>query len=89
MATQASTRTSFFDDDDLNIKFEWEKLDKGPFRDALKHNPFLRDTLTRSQTSSSSLIQGYFLLYQRCIIQFKVTELYEPVCYAKFLNYLG
>ncbi len=79
MATTTNNRASFFDDDDLNINFQWEKLEKSAFKDTLKHKPLLADTLTRTQSNPSNPIQGHFLLYQRCIIQFKVQRLRNKI----------
>lgn len=65
-------RTSFFDDDDLNLKFEWTKLEKTPYSEILNQHPLQRDNLSRTQPNTPTQIQGYFLLYNRCIVQFKV-----------------
>lgn len=65
-------RTSFFDDDNVDIKFDWTKLEKTPYNDVLNQHPLQRDNLTRTQLNGSTSLQCYFLLYSRCIIQFKV-----------------
>ena len=72
MATITNARTSFFDDDDLNIKFEWDKLEKTPFKDILKHTPLITGILNKAQANSSNIAAGYFLLFPRCIVHFKV-----------------
>jgi len=73
MAVPTNNRASFFDDDDLNIKFDWERLEKSPFKDILNHEPILRDTLSRTEANSQTVsVTTCFFLYQRCIVQFKV-----------------
>lgn len=72
MANSPQSRASFFDDDDLNIKFDWEKSEKSPYKDILNQHPILRDNLTRTQANSQSTVPGSYVLYQRCIVQTKV-----------------
>jgi len=71
MATTSNYRGSFFDDDDLNIQFEWNKLEKTPFRDILNHKPILKDTLNKSLAQVPTQSTACFMLFQRCIVQLK------------------
>ena len=72
MANSPQGRASFFDDDDLNIKFEWVKIEKSPYSDILHQQPLQRDNLIRTQANSQQAVPGFFMLYPRCIVQFKV-----------------
>jgi hypothetical protein len=68
---QENNRTSFFDDDDLNITFEFRKPEKKDAKD-LNSPPTLRDVLTRQNANSSTGQQGYYALHNRLLAYFKV-----------------
>ena len=71
--TSVSNRNSFFDDDDLSIMFDWEKFsDTRLYKDILNHVPLDSDTFNRSLANSQAFMVGYFKLFPRCIVQFKV-----------------
>ena len=63
---------SFFDDDNLDIKFEWGPLEKPACANILDQPPLQKDMWTRTLSDSQTTVEAYFLLYKRCIIQFKV-----------------
>lgn len=65
-------RPSFFDDDNLEKTFEWGPLEKTPYANVLNQTPLQKDNWTRTLPNSQTTIQAYFLLYRRCLVQFKV-----------------
>lgn len=72
--TSPPGRQSFFDDDNLDIKFDWEKLTKVAHFELLTHPPILKETWTRTQANSTTTVQGHFYLYERFMVQFKVFD---------------
>lgn len=70
--TSPQGRPSFFDDDDLEIKFDWEKLEKTRYSGILQHTPLQSETWTRTLANSQTTVQAFFCLYPRVIVQFKV-----------------
>mmetsp|Transcript_42367 Transcript_42367/g.49072 ORF Transcript_42367/g.49072 Transcript_42367/m.49072 type:complete len:647 (-) Transcript_42367:253-2193(-) len=79
-------RQSFFDDDNLDIKFDWQKVEKPSLFEILKHNPLRKDTWTRTQANSQTTVQGYFLLYPRHLYQFKNNTSQQPELVLEIAN---
>ena len=66
-------RTSFFDDDDLEIRFEFQKPEKiQNFKELATGQPKLIDQLFRKITSNNTAQQGYYGLIKRYIVYYKV-----------------
>lgn len=78
--TSPQGRQSFFDDDNLDIKFDWVKLDKSPYANILHETPLQKDNLTRTNANSQTTFQAYFQLYRRCLVQFKVLNSLVQQC---------
>lgn len=73
MQPDSKTRTSFFDDDDLNIQFVFKKVEKVHQKD-LETPPILRSNLIK-QISGSSLPpqQTSFALHNKLLALYKVS----------------
>ena len=66
-------RISFFDDDDLNIRYEFQKPEKNQiFKELTSSPPTLIDQLFRKIISNSTGQQGYYGLIKRFIVYYKV-----------------
>eukprot|EP00331_Platyophrya_macrostoma_P004586 CAMPEP_0176430336 /NCGR_PEP_ID=MMETSP0127-20121128/14191_1 /TAXON_ID=938130 /ORGANISM="Platyophrya macrostoma, Strain WH" /LENGTH=634 /DNA_ID=CAMNT_0017812203 /DNA_START=8 /DNA_END=1912 /DNA_ORIENTATION=- len=69
--TMFSNRSSFFDDDDLRVTFNWEDPLASPSRVHLNNEPILSETFNYSQANSQTFSAGYFSLYQKCLVRYK------------------
>lgn len=70
--TSPPGRQSFFDDDNLEITFDWSKIGKPAHYDVLEHQPLQKDIWTRTLPNSQTTVQAQFYLYERHLVQFKV-----------------
>jgi len=70
MQSDSSARTSFFDDDDLNLKFEFVKPEKSHSK-YLVLSPGAKSSLTRADTSE----KGFYVLYERILAYYEVPTL--------------
>jgi hypothetical protein len=66
-----SGRNSFFDDDDVNIKFEFRKPEKKD-QNLLNLPPTLKDYLLKQSPASPTPQQGYYTLHERLMAYYKV-----------------
>ena len=69
MQSETSARTSFFDDDDLNLKFEFVKPEKSHLK-YLNVSPSLKTALTRADTSE----KGVYALHERILAFYEVPQ---------------
>lgn len=74
IVTNPQGRQSFFDDDDPEAKFDFVKLEKTPHAGIIHQTSLQSDSWTRTLPNLQITIQGYFSLYPRVIVQFKVTN---------------
>ena len=71
MNTNADSRSSFFDDDDLNVFFEFQKLNKDTVKDLA--TPILFSSqLMRQLTPTATLSQGFYALHNKTLAYYKV-----------------
>jgi serine/threonine protein kinase len=70
--TDPNARTSFFDDDDLSIKFEFVKPEKANFHMvASKYPSKISDTLHKRINQTNTFQQGYYSLVERFLVYYK------------------
>jgi len=87
MASISNNRASFFDDDDLNVKFEWEKLEKTSFRNCFVSKPLVQGFFDRVQDDAKKTgFSGNFALFNRCIIQLKGNTSRQGECVLDITN---
>ena len=67
MQSDSSARTSFFDDDDLNLKVEFVKPGKSHSK-YLILSPGAKSSLTRADTSE----KGFYVLFERILAYYEV-----------------
>mmetsp|Transcript_54742 Transcript_54742/g.62927 ORF Transcript_54742/g.62927 Transcript_54742/m.62927 type:complete len:657 (-) Transcript_54742:48-2018(-) len=79
-------RQSFFDDDNLDIKFDWGKLEKVAHFELIKHQPLQKETWTRTTGGTSSTVQAYFHLYERHLVQYKNNTAKQPELIIEIAN---
>ena len=73
MQADLKSRTSFFDDDDMNVLFIFKKIDK-THKD-VDLPSILRDTLTRQVSGSTTAPQqGSYALHNRSLVYYKVMQ---------------
>ena len=83
--TSPPGRQSFFDDDNLDIKFDWVKVEKPAHHQALSHPPILKEIWTRTLANSQTTVQAYYVLYERFLVQYKV----KTCCFRSLIAYLA
>jgi serine/threonine protein kinase len=74
---QDNGRSSFFDDDDLNIKFDFRKPEKRDQKD-LNLPPTAKDNLIKQSPGSSSSQPGYYALHNRTLAFYKSSSSKTP-----------
>ena len=70
-ASESSSRTSFFDDDDLHVTFEFSTPNKNHFKDLISV-PILKTTLLRQNPASSAPIPGLYALHNKTLSSYRV-----------------
>jgi len=73
MQSESSARTSFFDDDDLNLKFEFVKPEKSHLK-YLNTSPTIKSALTRADTSE----RGVYALHERILAFYENSSAKTP-----------
>jgi len=68
--TPVSTRPSFFDDDDLNLTYQFVKPEKTHQKD-LNHPPMLKDTLMKKLPGSATQSEGFYAIHSRLLVCYK------------------
>ena len=71
-APESSSRTSFFDDDDLHLTFDFSAPNKNHFKDLISV-PILKTNLLRQSPASSAPIPGIYALHNKTLSSFRVT----------------
>jgi len=72
MSTSLNLRTSFFDDKNLNVTFEFQTPNKTHQKD-LNSLPILSNMLSFRISPGSALQQGFFALHANTLVHYKVT----------------
>lgn len=67
--TSPPGRQSFFDDDNLDIKFDWVKLDKPSHYQVLARPSILKENWTRTLPNSQTTVQGFFVYKKRAVVR--------------------
>lgn len=74
MQPEPTPRLSFFDDDDLNIRFDFVKPDKNHLK-YLNSPPSIKDPLSRFPTNSEPSQNGFYALHTKLLAFYEVKDL--------------
>ena len=81
-----SPRTSFFDDDDLSIKFEFQKTEKiHNHKELISSQQKLMDQIFLKNSAKNTFQQGYYGLIKRFIVYYKVNTLTKSLILISFI----
>ena len=73
MQNENNPRTSFFDDDNLNLRFEFVKPEKSHYK-YLNSPPVFKSVLARQLTNSDNTEKGLYVLHNRILALYEVHQ---------------